>query len=139
MLMQVLDASARKLRLIPVATTAVFRMKKDRPIVLGFSAAAPHALDLASRASQEIGGLILVAGKVEITAATAKKLGKGFPVKLVYGRSDPVVPLSVGEAALKVLTDAGVAATLTIVETSDHFGVLKEGAKVFLPWAAKLE
>ena len=112
-----------------------FAAGKDRPVVLGFSAAAPQALDLAVAERKRIAGLVIVAGRVEIGAATAKKLGKGFPVKLVYGRSDPVVPRSVGEAALRVLRDAGVAATLDIVPTIlEASGIPNPSMQKWLSW-----
>jgi hypothetical protein len=133
-------APAAKEETVPLIVAVRDRLPETdrKPVLLAFSAAGEPALKMAVKHRKKIAGLVLIAAPVTIDAETAKALGKGFPVLLLYGRKDSVAPAATGEKAARALRDAGVEVTSEILDVSDHFGVLTEGAKRAVRWVRGL-
>ena len=104
----ILDSVAAVDRLIQAQIEAGF--SADRIVLAGFSQGGAIALRAGLAQRTPLAGVmalscyLLQADRLESWAAAASK---SVPIFMAHGRQDPVVPISLGRAALDVLTDAG--------------------------------
>lgn len=85
---------------------------KSAPVLLGFSQGVSMAYRYSLLGSRNVLGVIACGGDLPPDVATALPDAPRFPVLLVHGREDTIVPFSKYEAAREKLTALGV-----VVET----------------------
>ena len=130
-------ANDRQFDLFIARQKKTLKFDERRMVLLGFSTAAKDAWEFALKYKARVAGLVVVAGKLELTAAEVGQIGQGVPVMMVYGRDDKAAPAEEGDALFRLMLSAQVPADWALMDVADSFAVLTEGMSRFLPWAAK--
>jgi phospholipase/carboxylesterase len=124
-----------KLATFVVEAADLLPVDPERTVVLGFSQGGVMAFDLTLRRPERFAGLIALSTTLpEILATDLPQLAaqRGFPVLLVHGRRDTMVPVDRAHKARDILEALGV--DLTYLELDMAHEVSPEALRAIREW-----